>query len=423
MDPVRLPAPELNESAAPRTVGHRPSVLLPAPTPLDPARTPSQPSCPHPVDTAARTRPTRTATCSVRQGRSRSRPIVPDMAQIIGGIRTSHVPAVGAAIDHNKQNEPYWVPYFNKIAPVRAWVRDPTRGSPISWCIQERLGLSRAVFAQASCHGTDNAAMIDAMFDQLRNGQGGATGVNAVPGADRQPLLSTGQGDSPSRDEFPGDERVLILGTGGMSHQLQGERAGLVNRLRSGIPRPHSHRCRAARRGLPARGRDDRARHVDDHARSTGRAGSPRSPRAHIARATASSLENAPYCIPDAPTRLRHRTRRATATVPAETRPIVTRGADFFVLQGTSLSAVFDARDLTAPTTQRCSMLQRGRGRYAGVAMIRVVQRGRHRPAQGRCAGDEVQLREAPRRCPRSCSGGWLTGCSRSAGTSCCRRQ
>ena len=30
-------------------------------------------------------------------------------------------------------------------------------------------------------------------------------------------------------DAYPGDERVAVLGTGGMSHQLQGERAGLVN--------------------------------------------------------------------------------------------------------------------------------------------------------------------------------------------------
>ncbi len=29
--------------------------------------------------------------------------------------------------------------------------------------LQERLGLSRAVFVQASCHGTDNAAMVDAL--------------------------------------------------------------------------------------------------------------------------------------------------------------------------------------------------------------------------------------------------------------------
>ena len=29
---------------------------------------------------------------------------------------------------------------------------------------------------------------------------------------------------------FPGDQRVLILGTGGLSHQLDGERAGFINK-------------------------------------------------------------------------------------------------------------------------------------------------------------------------------------------------
>jgi len=42
--------------------------------------------------------------------------------------------------------------------------------------LQERLGLSRAVFVQASCHGTDNSAMVDA----LERGQGRYAGVAMV---------------------------------------------------------------------------------------------------------------------------------------------------------------------------------------------------------------------------------------------------
>jgi 2-pyrone-4,6-dicarboxylate lactonase len=42
--------------------------------------------------------------------------------------------------------------------------------------LQQRLGLSRAVFVQASCHGTDNAAMVDA----LRRGRGRYAGVAMV---------------------------------------------------------------------------------------------------------------------------------------------------------------------------------------------------------------------------------------------------
>ncbi|MCL4158048.1 UNVERIFIED_CONTAM: hypothetical protein GTU68_051649, partial [Idotea baltica] len=42
--------------------------------------------------------------------------------------------------------------------------------------LQQRLGLSRAVFVQASCHGTDNAAMLDA----LRRGNGRYAGVAMI---------------------------------------------------------------------------------------------------------------------------------------------------------------------------------------------------------------------------------------------------
>ena len=42
--------------------------------------------------------------------------------------------------------------------------------------LQARLGLSRAVFVQASCHGTDNAAMVDA----IRRGQGRYAGVAMI---------------------------------------------------------------------------------------------------------------------------------------------------------------------------------------------------------------------------------------------------
>ena len=46
------------------------------------------------------------------------------MARLIGGIGTSHVPAVGAAIDHGKQEDPYWAPYFEKIQPARDWMAE-----------------------------------------------------------------------------------------------------------------------------------------------------------------------------------------------------------------------------------------------------------------------------------------------------------
>jgi 2-pyrone-4,6-dicarboxylate lactonase len=61
------------------------------------------------------------------------------------------------------------------FAPDRAYT-PPDSGIDDFEALQERLGLSRAVFVQASCHGTDNAAMVDA----LRRGRGRYAGVAMV---------------------------------------------------------------------------------------------------------------------------------------------------------------------------------------------------------------------------------------------------
>ena len=39
------------------------------------------------------------------------------MAKIIGGITTSHVPAIGRAIAKNLQADPYWKPFFDGFRP------------------------------------------------------------------------------------------------------------------------------------------------------------------------------------------------------------------------------------------------------------------------------------------------------------------
>lgn len=204
------------------------------------------------------------------------------MAQIIGGIGTSHVPAVGAAIDHDKQNEPYWAPYFEKIAPVRAWVREakpdvciiayndhasafslaliPTfaigvaatfppadegygprqvpdvAGHPqLAWHLGESLILDEfdmtIVNEMAVDHGL--TVPLSVMFDQPEQWPCKVVPlcVNVIqyPAPTGNRCYQLGKAIRRAVDAFPGDERVLILGTGGMSHQLQGERAGLVN--------------------------------------------------------------------------------------------------------------------------------------------------------------------------------------------------
>jgi len=48
------------------------------------------------------------------------------MARITAGIATSHVPAIGAAIDLGRTGDDYWAPVFAGYEWVREWIRDNT---------------------------------------------------------------------------------------------------------------------------------------------------------------------------------------------------------------------------------------------------------------------------------------------------------
>ena len=44
------------------------------------------------------------------------------MARIVGGIGTSHIPAIGIAMAKNQCEDPYWRPFFQAYGPVRNWL-------------------------------------------------------------------------------------------------------------------------------------------------------------------------------------------------------------------------------------------------------------------------------------------------------------
>ena len=46
------------------------------------------------------------------------------MARITAGIATSHVPAIGAALDNGRTGDPQWAPIFEGYAWARAWLED-----------------------------------------------------------------------------------------------------------------------------------------------------------------------------------------------------------------------------------------------------------------------------------------------------------
>ncbi|MEY2946302.1 MAG: hypothetical protein RL243_1079, partial [Actinomycetota bacterium] len=48
------------------------------------------------------------------------------MARITAGVTTSHVPAVGMAVDLHKEDEAYWAPMFAGYEFSKQWMRDNT---------------------------------------------------------------------------------------------------------------------------------------------------------------------------------------------------------------------------------------------------------------------------------------------------------
>ncbi|MFM2319860.1 MAG: Protocatechuate 4,5-dioxygenase beta chain, partial [Pseudomonadota bacterium] len=46
------------------------------------------------------------------------------MAKITAGVATSHVPAIGAAIDLGKTDQPYWQPVFKGYEYVKDWIKE-----------------------------------------------------------------------------------------------------------------------------------------------------------------------------------------------------------------------------------------------------------------------------------------------------------
>src|ERR1700755_1946550 len=44
------------------------------------------------------------------------------VAKIIAGVATSHIPAVGAALDNGKVGEPYWQPVFEGFKRSQEWI-------------------------------------------------------------------------------------------------------------------------------------------------------------------------------------------------------------------------------------------------------------------------------------------------------------
>jgi len=204
------------------------------------------------------------------------------MARITAGVATSHIPAIGAAIDLGKTRAPYWAPVFAGYDFSKHWIaaQKPDvvflvyndHASAFSLDIVPTFAIGCAEqFAPAdegwgprqvppvvghpelAAHVAQS--LIQSDFDltvvnkmdvdhgltvplSLMFGQPQSWPCRVIPFAVNVVLYPPpsgmrcyrlGQALRAAIESFDADLEVQVWGTGGMSHQLQGPRAGLIN--------------------------------------------------------------------------------------------------------------------------------------------------------------------------------------------------
>jgi len=205
------------------------------------------------------------------------------MARIVGAVTTSHVPAIGGAIAKGLQNEPYWKPFFGAWDAAHAWIEEvkpdaavvvyndhglqffldkmptfaigaadeyrnadegwglptlpPYRGdAALSWHLIESLVGEE--FDLTTCQEmlVDHAFTVPLKLLWPGSRPCPVATVPVTVNTIQHPLptparcIKFGRALGRAIASYPEDIKVVILGTGGLSHQLDGERAGFINR-------------------------------------------------------------------------------------------------------------------------------------------------------------------------------------------------
>ena len=209
------------------------------------------------------------------------------MARITASVYTSHVPAIGAVMDLGKTHEPYWQPVFKGYEYSKQWMKDnkpdviflvyndhanafsldliPTfaigtaaeyaiadegwgprpvpvvKGHPelashiAQSVIQQDFDLT-IVNKMAVDHGlTVPLSLMCGELDPVKDAWPCpvipfAVNVVQYPVPSGQRCFNLGKAIARAVASYDQDLNIHIWGTGGMSHQLQGARAGLINR-------------------------------------------------------------------------------------------------------------------------------------------------------------------------------------------------
>ena len=205
------------------------------------------------------------------------------MAKIVGGINVTHVPYIGRAIANNLQQDAYWKPFFDGFPPVRDWLAkvkpdvavvvyndhglnffldkmptfsvgaapqynnaDEGWGIPtlppyngdqdLSWHMIESL--IEAEFDITTCQEmlVDHAFTLPLELLWPNQKQCPVRTVPVCVNTVQFPLptasrcLAFGRAIGKAIESWDSDARVVVIGTGGLSHQLDGQRAGFINK-------------------------------------------------------------------------------------------------------------------------------------------------------------------------------------------------
>jgi protocatechuate 4,5-dioxygenase beta chain len=205
------------------------------------------------------------------------------MAHIVGGIATSHIPAIGKAIALGLQDDPAWKTFFEGYKPVHAWLEEvrpdvavvvyndhglnffldkmptfavgaaseyrnadegwglpvaaPFAGNPIlSWHLIESLIADEFDITMCQEMLVDHAFTVPMSLLWIKPASRVVTtipvAVNTVQFPLPSPMRCYKLGNAIGRaiESYDDDIRVVVIGTGGLSHQLDGTRAGFINR-------------------------------------------------------------------------------------------------------------------------------------------------------------------------------------------------
>jgi protocatechuate 4,5-dioxygenase beta chain len=204
------------------------------------------------------------------------------VAKIIAGVASSHVPAIGAAIDNKQTEEPYWKRVFSGFEKSKEWMEKAKpdvaivvyndHASAFSVEIVPTFALGCASefppadegwgprpvpvvqgHPELASHIAQSVILDEfdlTICNKMEVDHGLTVPMNLLFGSPQEwpcpviPLAVNvvlyppptahrcymlGKAIRKAVDSYPEDLRVVIFGTGGMSHQISGPRAGLIN--------------------------------------------------------------------------------------------------------------------------------------------------------------------------------------------------